>query len=417
MKKREIEEQESIKRWLGGVHAYHTGSSETRKNYLKWFKRFIDWLGKTPDQLIEERKQQLKSEDETVKRKAEETLQDFCNWLEQEKGLSRNTSKLYHDAVRSFYRYNYATLQVRTPRRVAVKGVEPHSHEEIRRLYDISGTRDRAVLLCLAESGISRSDFVKLTYAHVKQDYEKESETIHISMVRGKEQINYSTFFGINATKALKAYIEMRKRKGEKISDNSPLFPSKKTSDFLSPISLNLIFKRLTRKSGIQSSPHRLRKFFESNLATKVPSLLVKHWMGHSLGVEKHYFKPSIEEQRKAYLEGYEKIDVLGTTKKPSEESIELQLASMITQMRGKPESEKRDMLANFLKLLTPKTREAVQTKMKSYGIDVILAPPEKQEKEEDCQKVIEESQLEEYLAKGYRFVSVLPSGKVVVED
>jgi hypothetical protein len=40
-----------------------------------------------------------------------------------------------------------------------------------------------------------------------------------------------------------------------------------------------------------------------------------------------------------------------------------------------------------------------------------------KKEKDEDCQKIISESELEEWLRKGYKFVSVLPSGKIVVTN
>ncbi len=67
----ELQKFETVKRWLNGLRQSQTGSSSTEKNYLRWFNEFIEWSGKTPDQLIAERKQELKNEDEAVKRKAE----------------------------------------------------------------------------------------------------------------------------------------------------------------------------------------------------------------------------------------------------------------------------------------------------------------------------------------------------------
>lgn len=117
------------------------------------------------------------------------------------------------------------------------------------------------------------------------------------------------------------------------------------------------------------------------------------------------------------YTEAYPQIDVLETTKL-SEESIELQLAGLISQMRGKPEAEKREILVGFLELLSPSMRKTVQTKMKSYGLDVVLKGEEKKNcKNGNCQKIINESELETWLAKGWKYVAILPSGKIVVSN
>ena len=104
-----MEEFESVKRWLSAVHADHTGSSETRECYLRWFKRFCDRLGKTPDQLIEERKALVKSEDMTGEREAEETLRSFCNYLEQKEGATVCKSYGRRLTSPSFFLYNNST--------------------------------------------------------------------------------------------------------------------------------------------------------------------------------------------------------------------------------------------------------------------------------------------------------------------
>jgi len=435
-----MEEFESVKRWLSAVHADHTGSSETRECYLRWFKRFCDWLGKTPDQLIEERKAQVKSEDMTVKREAEETLRSFCNYLEQKEGSSRSTVLAYHSAVKSFYKYNYLPLQLRTPKKHAPRGVKPHTQEEIKALYNVSGVRDRAIVLCLAECGMSREDFVTLKYSDVKDDYEKENETIHLKVVRTKEQIGYDTFLGINATKALRTYIEMRKRKGGQFNEDTVLFPSHKTKEEMLPNGLNWILRRLGEKAGIDSSPHRFRKFFESNLGTRVPSLLVRYWVGHSLGVESSYFVPSVEDQRKAYLEAYEKIDILGSTEKISETALEVALANLQVSLKGKPPKQQRQIFKDFWRSLPTQTRKTFENYMEKrgeklptefQGLRNIMQVGKKEsplrryhktvkrkkDSENDCQKIVDEKELETWLIKGWHVVTVLKSGKVIISN
>jgi hypothetical protein len=138
-------------------------------------------------------------------------------------------------------------------------------------------------------------------------------------------------------------------------------------------------------------------------MGLSAPSILVKYWMGHSLGVEKSYFMPTLEKQREAYTQAYKEIDI---SEKPEISEVERRKQQMrdSAKLMGWNE-QKLEMLEQLL--IQAKTTEE---------IDKI---PErlKQLENHDCQKIITESDLEDWLSKGFRFVSVLPSGKILISN
>jgi len=99
----------SVQRWLRRL------TDGTRKIYLQHLRSFCEYAGMTPDQLFEERKKDMQSTDEVVRRRADERLDRWFETLEK-KGLARNTCVLAYSAVRSFYAHNYYPLMSRTPR-------------------------------------------------------------------------------------------------------------------------------------------------------------------------------------------------------------------------------------------------------------------------------------------------------------
>ena len=70
MDKQKFEGFESVKYWMDSLPgADRTGS--TKYGWKLRLRKYCEWLGKTPDELIAERKQELKSEDMKVQRHAE----------------------------------------------------------------------------------------------------------------------------------------------------------------------------------------------------------------------------------------------------------------------------------------------------------------------------------------------------------
>jgi len=405
----EITEYETVKRWINAVRADKTGSDYTEKRYLQILTDFCEWAGKNPDELIAKRKEDLKNEEEADKRKVEEQVREYCIFLEKERGWKRGTSALYHAGIRSFYKYNYVPLQMPSPKRGAIIGVAPHTPEEIKELLRHVDVRGRFIVLGLLESGMSREDFVSLTYGVIKKEYEAGKQFVHMKVIRKKEQVAYETFLGVNAISALKSYLEYRKRRGENIAEQTFLIVTERGQKrALTPEALSQLFVKLGQKAGFKSSPHRLRKFFESYVGLVVPSLLVRYWMGHSLHVEKSYFRPPIEEQRKKYMEAYKKIDVYGKPEKSEEERRKQTIIDMVRlQYKDDPETQA---------LKVAETKNILKKAKTMREIDSVLEEATENENE-DCQKIVSEDELPKYLDEGWHVSAVLPSGKIVVES
>ena len=63
MNSQEFMTSESVQTWLTGLKS-NTDLHSTKYHWVENLKRFCEWMGKSPDELINERKQELKSEDQ-----------------------------------------------------------------------------------------------------------------------------------------------------------------------------------------------------------------------------------------------------------------------------------------------------------------------------------------------------------------
>jgi integrase/recombinase XerD len=379
---------ESGKRWLTAVSVDKSGSKHTQREYARALKRYCDWIGKNPDQLIAEADIEH----------AEDKLREFCNTLK----TSRTTiATKYHAPIKSFYAYNRMPLTLRTPKHTT-REREPHTTEQIKTLMSLADPRKRAIMMLLKDSGISREDIVILKYGDIQNEFEASKDVIHVRLVRQKEQLEYETFIGKNAIESLKAYLQCRKANGEQITKDSPLIATV-SNKAMNPEGLSTIFVRFSKKAGFLTSPHRFRKYFESHMGLSAPSILVKYWMGHSLGVEKSYFIPPLEKQREAYAQAYKEIDI---SEKPEINELERRKQQMRDSAKLMEWSEQKLTMLEQLLLETKSTEELEKI-------------PErlKQLESHDCRKIINEAELQQWLTKGFRFIAVLPSGKILISN
>jgi len=293
-----IEEYNSVKRWLVRL-GKKSGSPNTKRMYLHYLKEFCVYVGLDPDGLIEERRQDLKSENELTRRRAEEQLDMWFAYLE-ERGLSRSSCVLAYNAIRSFYKANFLELKVEsTPESWPTKYKPGLTREELGMLLDACRRpMHRAYILCQTQSGLSVSDLLKLVYEDVKSQIEKNKEYIHLRLLRGKrKELGYhDTFFGRMATQALREYLATRRD----LNPQSRLFPCTARN-------VNKFLRNLSIRAGLDwiVSSHDLRKYFNTQMKLAgLNETLVEFWMGHSLGrVRGAYFIPPVEEQLRLYRE------------------------------------------------------------------------------------------------------------------
>jgi len=296
-----LDSYESIQRWIIKLNK-KSGSPNTLRVYLHYLGEFCKFSHSNPNELIIERKNVLESKDEFTRRTVEERLDKWFSDLEK-KGLARNTCVTAYNAVRSFYKANYAMLEVEGAPSAWPKKIKPGlTREELGCLLNHARKPlHRAYVLCQTQSGLAASDLLKLTYGDVQSQVEGGSEHIHLRLLREKEkQLGFfDTFFGKMATEALTEYLSASK--GFKEADS--LFPCTARN-------VNGFLKRLSSRAGLRwtVSSHDLRKYFATNLKlarVNDPAFnetLIEYWQGHSLGkVRGAYFLPPVEEQLRLY--------------------------------------------------------------------------------------------------------------------
>jgi integrase len=383
---------ESGKRWFETVMGSGTGSEHTLRNYARTFYDFNAWLKKNPDELIAERKTDLKSEDETVKRKFEETVRRYRIYLQKERKV-RTRSAI--TAILSFFKANYVELKLKiasddyTP-------YKPAALDQIRNADLSTSLHNRLIIRFLLDTGMSREDAVEVTYGDIKDEFEKGLQFIRLQVKRRKENVQYATFIGSNFLTVFKQYKVLLQNKGVKITDKTPLLSGLQGQKY-SPQLLTTLLSQLSHKVGFTISPHRIRKTFETLLSMqKVHPLTLKYWMGHKIGsdVDSRYILPNAEEQRKMYAEAYKAINL------ETQASVE----------------ERLKKIEELSRTLTPEQKAA----MREWNIQLSERSGRKRKTEHDggCAdfKQIPEGELLQSLKEGWSVAHKLQNGDLIVQ-
>lgn len=208
-------EDATIKQWLSNLEP------RTRRNYLEQIPHFLEFVKQTPSEIIAQRKEQIKSDDDSIKRHYEDKLIAFKNSLEG-KDRKISTVRSYLRTVMSFFSQNHVALKFAkkelkvkpSAKDKVIKEWIP-TNAEVRQIYrTCRNVRDRAVLLTLYQSGISEIDVSSLNIEDF-EFYDKNGEWIpkeHLYMARLREKTNIElqTALSIEALDELKIYLQTR---------------------------------------------------------------------------------------------------------------------------------------------------------------------------------------------------------------
>jgi integrase len=318
-----MESFESVVRWHTKLKAKSggrpTSTSRVWDHYLKLFCEKV--AHKNPDELIAERREHLKSDDEFIRRKHEELVTKFILKL-QKHGAPPNTVNTAVAGIRSFYAANYLPLtSIETPRGISVRTVRIPTPEDLRKVCEVADPMTKAYILCAKDCGMAISDMLRLSldwtsplYGSLKQQLKNNRVPLHLYVVREKTSITFNTFLGPDAIQSLKDWPPPRL-----VQTSSRLFPCVDKT-----IRNRLALASIRAKLGYVLQSHALRKFFTTYLKLAgVNEALVEYWCGHSLGaVRGAYFMPQaesavlprIEEMAKVYMENYKVIRVLSSS-------------------------------------------------------------------------------------------------------
>lgn len=430
----EIEKFDSVRYWFESMAGRAEG---TKRSYLSHLKRFSQWLGKTPDELIAEREQQLKSEDKKVQRTMEMHVKRYNAYLD-EHGAGAGTKTTARAAIKSFFEHHYMKLEfIRGDFPTeAIEERRKVEKEEILAMLELADVRDRALIHVLKDSGLAVSDASRLKVGLLfrkskispitAKDVENLPDFIPLKMIRKKTKAKIRSFLGREAVKALKTYLKHRMRgtahvyPGQKVGEkgiapetltpNSPLFRTRSRKvKAMSTKRIKDAIRERAKRSGISGiSAHSFRKYTQTMLEV---ARIDPNWrrliLGKKLpGSEGSYSMPSTPDLQRAYEEAYQHIQVferLSLAVLQKRQQIVEELQGKI--FAGEPLTEE-----DFVKAKRYSIRFV--TRLKRHVEKVA----EKAEDPNDCQKLIPMDDLEHHLKAGWRFIAQLPNGKVVIE-
>ncbi len=285
--------------------------------------------------------------------KPEQRLMEFYNWLITEyepvgkdgkKGASKTLASTYFGAIRSFYKRNGFLINIKSPKAAPKKENRKMTltPKEVKLLVDHAPTlRDRAIILFMFQGGFDVSTICSLNYGDVKRGLENDEVPLLVEVVRQKDEVEYFTFVGHDAVEALKAYLNERESKGEKLTWNSPLFAkegSKKLKyERIRPHNIQNMLRRTAIKAGLIKEedlenidlnpcrPHALRASFSTILRLNgFDPLLVEFMMGHRIPYNGAYLIPPPEKVRQMYAEVEPQLSI--SNRHPIEKKMEEKL-------------------------------------------------------------------------------------------
>jgi len=281
----------SISQRRGGVV-----SKSTKTTFLIYIKRFCEFCGMTPDELIDDRKNDWKSDDIFTRRRHEEKLMEFAQHLRAE-GYKSNTVSTAIGAVRSLYRTNYLPMtEVNIPSGRPVREYKVPTKEELIQAIDMTRVPWHGAFMMLTKDcGISLQDMLSLKmgdgspiYGSIKQQIKKGQVPVHLHIVREKTQFTYDTFLGTDSYEALNS-----------IEPTNELFPYADST-------IQYAMKDIGEELGWKHfTPYSLRKWFRTQLTlSDMNDALIETMMGHALGrVRAAYLVPPPQK----FIEIYDK--------------------------------------------------------------------------------------------------------------
>ncbi len=244
---------------------------KTRKCYRHGLKKFCEWYGKTAEQILELRKEDLTQQ-------AGENLIEYRNRASHfEKEIEKfhsqlltqgsiNTARVQTLGIRQLFRYYEMPIRFRNGSKIGktVKTTKnfPLTIEYVRKMFEVADLRERVILIMATDLGLRIGDFIALK----KSDLPllDQEPPIAFETMTVKEGVLAYGFLSKETVDLLKIYLPTLERK----NGNPYLFPSNGNRS-ISDEWLNKLLQRLTEKAKINLngkcvSFHCFRKMFLS---------------------------------------------------------------------------------------------------------------------------------------------------------
>jgi integrase len=265
--------------------------------------------------------------EELLSKGTTDTIADFIQHL-KDKGNSRRTIRSYLTGVKHFYVMNDNTSINWAKMRKFLGKVQTknnndglYSKEQLQRLMEVATERERIAFLLMLSAGLRIGTLPDLKVGDLTR---MDEEGLYKIRVYSGTSSEYITFCSPESSTAIDSYLELRKRKGEGIAPDSPLLAT--LGDDPRPLKLNSIISLLNRvllDAGVRIEGdikyrrqrvarfHSFRKHFNTCLAKAgVKPALKEVLMGHYIGLESSYLRPTEDELMTEYLKAVDLLTI-----------------------------------------------------------------------------------------------------------
>ncbi len=404
---RKLQEYEEVKTWL------RTVSESSRRLYLHALRHFCEFCNKDPKELILMRDKEIRNPDPNSKSGVRNLILDFREYLEKE-GYAPKTINALDGAVRNFFSAilgKAGMINVKNYKDACVtkkKDFVP-TLEELKKMLELCNLEEKFRIIFLAQTGMRISDALELKVGNVLRELELGKVPLAIYYVPKKDRDAIGekiTFLASDGVEILKQYLEWRKKNGENITPESPLFVgrSKKYNGIkvtkLTRQMVNLTLKEAVKRARLGNGNgkygrirvHCLRKFFVTQLTNHgVEDKVVNFFIGHKIPeFDRVYWFRRVEELREIYRQREKFLNPISGTQHEDLRKIE-DLIKKVKEIDEKLKS-----------LNETKIKEIVFNVIKEYGIIFNGTNHSTSNQKYDVKIVTSEEEIIELAKQGY---------------
>jgi integrase len=337
-------------------------TSGTQKAYRISLNRYLNLIGKSLFELIEEAE---KEEDLVIrprKRKVNNYLLKYKKYLEED-NIAPSTLSLYLSAVKSLYKsYDITLIDIKLNR--GDIGLDKNlgktlNRKDILRLVSVASPREKALIYLMALSGMGQQEARDLTIRKLLNSassaIEKDLDDVYdlfkfeddilkkiltLEITRKKIKYKHHTFIPPEAAREIIIYLKERcygPNKKIRIKDNNDNVFVANYGGELTRDSIVTNFRRIGQIAGLKREKgtysywrsHALRKYFITTIINKIGDKTIADYMaGHKINdQDRTYWRADPEDLKKQYLKALpflslDKAKVRDVTSKEFEEFV-----------------------------------------------------------------------------------------------
>ena len=239
--------QKEVKSFIDSVVA-----KNTRKTYIRALELLEEYMGKTISEIIDERREDFKSDDITLRRRLDRKVEAFYAWLINERGMKPNTAYAYITGIKSIMSFYDISLKlkVKKPRSRANDFVP--SIQQLREMYEVSDLTEKTILAMATNIPMRINDFNEIRKSWVLPLLDSEEFPVWFEYETRKTKTVMPCFLTEETAKLLRKYIKTLRK------DNDFLFQGRGKTK-LDEDSINRTMRNLVKKADIDTRGKRVR--------------------------------------------------------------------------------------------------------------------------------------------------------------